>query len=604
MTTNLVITSGRKYIDIDAYAGIIAYRELLRAGRKNNVTASTLATLNQSIPPLILNLKYHLDSPETPKDAKYIILDTSNPEFFDERITTENLIEIIDHHTGFENYWKGHPNIKTQIEFIGSVCTIIFEKIISSGHTEILDADLCKLLIAGILDNTLNLKSSITTDRDHNAYDKLMKIGNIPDDFYAEYFSACESEILKDFKKAIKDDLKIEKVGVLPEVIGQMIIINAANFDREEMKKVFAEYPEWLMNVISLENGKSYLYFGGKSVRRRLEKLFNKQCIANDLLILDNFLLRKQIMKKARDENHTPFILTFGSCGWDRIFAVDENGNEKLIYEEEGRKNSHQAVAAKRAGASSMLISFVGDDDIGTKVLNSLNDCGIDTRFVEIVNGVVTEVNHQLLDEKTKDYSLIRFPSPLSQYYNPEMVDKYKHWILKAAAVILVSKQNKDFLETIIDFCHKNNILTTLTISHEKFNINDKKDLKTLNKVSFIVGNYKEASLLTKLSDINQMLELLPNLIITKGNEGVFFVSDNKVKHEPSIKVDNVVETNGAGDTFLGYFITNYVMGEPKLKCIRMGQCAAALEIQKMGVLSAMPYAADVEKLYNKTYDE
>ena len=76
------------------------------------------------------------------------------------------------------------------------------------------------------------------------------------------------------------------------------------NFDIEKMKNVFAEYPEWLMNVISLEDGKSYLYFGGDGVRERLEKLFGKQCSANDLLVLDKFLLRKRIMKKAREASN------------------------------------------------------------------------------------------------------------------------------------------------------------------------------------------------------------------------------------------------------------------------------------------------------------
>lgn len=300
MNANLVVTSGRKYIDIDAYASMIAYRELLKKQR-NNATASTLAILNQSIPSFILKLKYHLDSTKVVKDAKYIVLDTSNPEFFDERVTTENLTEIIDHHTGFEDYWKNYPKVRTQIEFIGSVCTIIYERIIASGHKNILDTDLCKMLAAGILDNTLNLKSSITTDRDCIAYEQLMKIGRLPDNYYAEYFTACESEILKDFARAIKDDIKIEKVGTLPEVIGQMVILNIDSFNIEEMKKVFAEYPEWLMNVISMEDGKSYLYFGGDTVRERLEKLFDKQCVTDNLLILDKFLLRKQIMKKARE---------------------------------------------------------------------------------------------------------------------------------------------------------------------------------------------------------------------------------------------------------------------------------------------------------------
>ena len=299
---NIIITSGRKYIDIDAYASIIAYRELLKAKGNKNVTASTTAIHNQSIPPSILNLGYHLDEPtDNTSDPKYIVLDTSNPDFFDEQVNTDNLIEIIDHHTGFEEYWQSYPDISCQIEFIGSVCTIIYERIASSNHIEILDTDLCKLLISGILDNTLNLKSSITTERDRVAYNELMRLGNIPKDYYVEYFTACESEIMKDFAKAIKDDIKIEKVGALPEAIGQMVVLSLDNFNHHEMKKVFEEYPEWMMNVISLEDGKSYIYFGGNGVKQRLEHLFNTQCEKNDLLVLDKFLLRKQIMKQARD---------------------------------------------------------------------------------------------------------------------------------------------------------------------------------------------------------------------------------------------------------------------------------------------------------------
>ncbi|MCR5832649.1 MAG: DHH family phosphoesterase [Candidatus Saccharibacteria bacterium] len=301
MHSNIIITSGRKYIDIDAYASMIAYRELLKAEGNPNVTASTTARLNQSVPPLILNLKYTFDDPVVADDSKFILLDVSNPDFFDERIKIENVIEIIDHHSGFEKYWTDFPNINTEIEFIGSVCTIIYEKIVRENHTEILDTDLCKLLIAGILDNTLNLKSSITTERDRAAYNELLKIGNVPSDFYAEYFSACEAEILKDFTKSIKDDLKIEKAGDLPEVIGQMIALNINSFNLDEMKKVFAEYSEWIMNVISLEDGKSYIYFGGDGVKQRLEKIFGVEATQSDLLMLDNFLLRKQIMKMARD---------------------------------------------------------------------------------------------------------------------------------------------------------------------------------------------------------------------------------------------------------------------------------------------------------------
>lgn len=301
MNKPIRIVTGRKYVDIDGYASMIAYRELLRAQGCRDVSASTPEKFNRSVPKMILDLKYHLDDYSVDSEANYIELDVSRPDFFDKRVTEDNLVEIIDHHVGYEEYWRKRPKVKSQIEFIGSVCTMIYERIIESKHEEILDTDLCKLLIAGILDNTLNMKSDITSDRDRVAYSELMRIGGISDDYCVEYFSACEAEIVGDLAQAIRDDIKIEKVGVLPEVIGQMVLLSARKFDRNVSAAVFAEYSEWMMNVISLEDGKSYIYFNGDGVRERLEGLFGARCESEGLLVLDKFMLRKEIMKRATD---------------------------------------------------------------------------------------------------------------------------------------------------------------------------------------------------------------------------------------------------------------------------------------------------------------
>ena len=298
-----------------------------------------------------------------------------------------------------------------------------------------------------------------------------------------------------------------------------------------------------------------------------------------------------------------PFILTFGSCGWDRIIARNEDGSQELIYEEEGRKNSHQAIAAYRAGAKSMLISFVGDDEIGKKVFQSLKDSGLDTTFVTVAKGESTEINHQYYNKITKDYEVERFPSPLSQWYTPDMVEKYSEYILKANYVILVSKQPKDFLSAMINFCYENNIPTVLTVSHEKFDINNPSDLETLKKCTVVTGNFEESAILTGKTTPEEMLEILPNLLITKGEEGVWFLDEGgNVIHEAAVVAIEVVETNGAGDTLIGNFTVFRSEGKSMIESVRMSMCASTLEIGKMGVLGSMPYRAETEELYKNYY--
>lgn len=302
------------------------------------------------------------------------------------------------------------------------------------------------------------------------------------------------------------------------------------------------------------------------------------------------------------------FVLVFGSCGWDKIYYMNEDGSKEFVYEEEGRKNSHQAVAVKRAGAKSMLVSFVGDDEIGKKALESLNKCGLDTRFVEIVKGESTEINYQLVDRVSGDYTLERGPANLSQNYDVSMVDKYKKYILKADCVVLVSKQPKDFLKAVIDFCYENNVATALTISHKKFDIDDNSDLNPLKKCSYIAANYDEVCALMKKESLSRdslmkAFNLLPNIIMTKGKDGVYFVDElGNFCHEEAVKVEKVIEANGAGDTFIGNYIVYRSENKSIQESIRMALCASALKIQKMGVYSSMPYREETESLYKKYY--
>lgn len=101
----IVVTTGKKYIDIDAYASCIAYAKLLNL-KGINAKAVSKANLNESITTSIKELDEKLDN-YIPKDEdKYIIIDISKKEEFDTFVKEENIIEIIDHHQGFKEYWE------------------------------------------------------------------------------------------------------------------------------------------------------------------------------------------------------------------------------------------------------------------------------------------------------------------------------------------------------------------------------------------------------------------------------------------------------------------------------------------------------------------
>lgn len=294
----VVVTSGKKYIDIDAYASCIAYAKLLNL-KGIKARAISTAKLNESITPSLKKLNSKLDEYKPQEEDNYIIMDVSNRDYFDTFVREEKIIEIIDHHVGYEEYWKNKLKEKAQIEFIGSVATIMVELYEKENLIGEISKDLAILLISAILDNTLNLKAKITTQRDIVAYKKLEKMIN--DETYPEkYFKECQLEINNNLKMSIENDTKIENINsILPPIFAQLTIWEKESILKD--KQILYETlnnigAKWMMNLICLKDGKSYLIAKDKEVQENMEKLFHKK-FKDEIMKLDNVWLRKEILK-------------------------------------------------------------------------------------------------------------------------------------------------------------------------------------------------------------------------------------------------------------------------------------------------------------------
>lgn len=296
----IVLTVGKSYVEIDGYASCLAYRELLKMqGIKARFV--TKASLNYSVTKSLLDLPYSIDDYKINDADKFVMLDLSNKEFFPSFVKEENIIELIDHHLGFEEYWNKQLNEKAVIEPIGSVATIIVEKYEESNLLQKMDKSIAKLLMAAILDNTLNFTAKITSDRDKNAYNKLQEIiGEL--NFANTYFNECQNTIEENLEKSIINDLKHQKTNeYLPDIIGQLTIwdINRLINKIQKIRKIMYDHGDkWIINIISLKDNASYVIASDDEVKENVNKLFNCD-YNNDFLMLKPARLRKEIMGAA-----------------------------------------------------------------------------------------------------------------------------------------------------------------------------------------------------------------------------------------------------------------------------------------------------------------
>jgi len=298
-----VVTAGFTYTDIDAYAGIIAYAELLGAQGFDAQAVSTAPT-NESISKTIRSWQSDLQTTYTPNEKDtYTLIDISDPEWFEKFVNLDRIDEVIDHRPGFEEYWQERIGDRATIEFLGSACTQVYEKWKESGLLDQISVTAARLLVCGILDNTLNLKATVTTPRDHEAYKDLLSRADLPDDWSAQYFTEVQEAILADAVKAVQNDTKMFNFKTFDNTlcVGQFAVWDghiALERHEEALASALSDkQSQWFMNLISVGEGKSYFVAHDSDVKDWLSDLLGIS-FEGDVATADRMWLRKGILKQ------------------------------------------------------------------------------------------------------------------------------------------------------------------------------------------------------------------------------------------------------------------------------------------------------------------
>lgn len=308
VNSRVIVTSGAPYVDIDAFAGCIAYAELLKLQGRDAIAYSS-SKINESVPVDLRSLSsdFQTSYVARPEDV-YVIIDTSDPDVFDRAVVLNRVTEVIDHHTGFEDFWAEKLGEKSRIEFVGAACTQVYELWKRSEYPEQMSEASARLLSAGILDNTLNFGANITTARDKEAYSNLAKIAKLGPDWPKYYFGLCQQSIVSDIAGAIGSDTKVIKFSGISDNVyfGQTTIWDSElvlEYDNAYFAGVFAsEGQHWLVNVISLKSACSYFIASDDLIEKYFSSLLNIK-FSEGRAQADRLWLRKEIIKTDQEKS-------------------------------------------------------------------------------------------------------------------------------------------------------------------------------------------------------------------------------------------------------------------------------------------------------------
>ncbi len=242
-------------------------------------------------------------------------------------------------------------------------------------------------------------------------------------------------------------------------------------------------------------------------------------------------------------------------------------------------------------GAKTAIISKIGDD-FPEEYLTRLKDEGIDLSGVKKAPGDVStrfslKYNHSLQNRKLR---LISRTSPITINDLPPNFDSEIIHIAPIANeiqydVIKSLRKTTNVLSLdpqglLRDFNEKGYVLPGLPL-----------EKRLLRMIDVYKSSHDEILIATGKKSLENSINSLHRLgvkivIVTQGSLGSIISFEGCSYKIPAYPSTNIIDPTGAGDVFIGAFLTEYLNQEDTLWCASVGSAAASLIVESIGSTS------------------
>jgi len=286
-------------------------------------------------------------------------------------------------------------------------------------------------------------------------------------------------------------------------------------------------------------------------------------------------------------------------------FIPDSKGSLAQVRSFEkcpGGGPANVGAAASKFGVESMIITMLGQDGFGDYLAKEIRKAGIDDRAVLRTNEANTGLAF-VSDSDNADVEYLFYRNPAADMLL-SAEDIREDWfepgdILHFCSVDLVDAPCRGAHDRAIEIARAKGCLIS-------FDVNLRPPLwEDLNELKEVVLRYIPKADIVKVND--EELAFLgkveaPHLLITLGREGAQYLGGGLDVHAEGFDVP-LVNTTGAGDTFIGTFLAHCIQGRDFLgseaQCadvLRFCNAAAAIVVGRPGALGAMPTRDEVRE--------
>ena len=293
---------------------------------------------------------------------------------------------------------------------------------------------------------------------------------------------------------------------------------------------------------------------------------------------------------------------------------IDENGIAHFAANPGGAP-ANVAVAAKKLGAETAFIGCVGNDLYGNMLRDTLVQHGVNTDGLQVTDRANTTLAIVMVDDRgERSFSFYRKPGADTQIDAARAArDAEKAGILHFGSVSLTDPACREAVTAAVRAAKKVGALISYDPNYRaSLWESEEEAVRQMRAVlplcDLVKISDEETGLMCGVKDPAAALEKLAALgvrlaVVTLGAHGAMWRCGDLTGTVPGFSV-KVADTNGAGDTFFGAFLSRIaarggiagLTAEEISGFVRFANRAASLTTSRPGAIPAMPSLREMEE--------
>jgi len=262
------------------------------------------------------------------------------------------------------------------------------------------------------------------------------------------------------------------------------------------------------------------------------------------------------------------------------------------------------AFALTRLGVPARLISCVGHDVFADFVLGRATSAGIDTRYVQRTDQVMTGL-----------FTVAISPDGQRTFIGGrganEQLRVTADWtrslddidFVQIAGYVFLAQSSSDFADQVICEAKRRAVHVLLDLGLAPSRERSEKLTSIFPLVDFVIANMAEAEALSGVSEPQAAFAALERagareLVLKTGSEGCMIRHNDQLLEVPGFEV-TVVDTTGAGDAFNAGLIAGHRWGWRREWCALLANACGAAAATIVGAGEELPEIREIEQIMN-----